>query len=171
MRRLISLITFMCFVIVAFSQNQPSIDFTIRNLGLNVEGHFDKFSVSTTFNTQKELTNLSSEITVNSIETGIDSRDAHLLKEDYFHIKNHPKITLKSIIITSEDNNTYLVKAELTIKGKTKTINIPVTVKKELNEYKITSSFEINRRDFKVGGSSFVMSNTVKINVVHYQKS
>jgi len=58
--------------------------------------------------------------------------------------------------------------ADLTIKGKTKEISITVNRDKINNQYKITSSFKINRRNFDVGGRSIVMSNTVKINVVHY---
>ena len=57
---------------------------------------------------------------------------------------------------------------DLTIKGKTKEISVTVNRDKINNQYKITSSFKINRRDFDIGGRSIVMSNTVKINVVHY---
>ena len=152
-----------------FSQNISSIDFTIKNLGINVDGHFNTFTINTEFNADNQLINVYSKIEVASIETGIDSRDEHLLKDDYFHESKYKHISLQSTSIKKKSTTEYLVSAKLTIKGKTKTVSIPVKVQKtESGKTKITSYFEINRRDFDVGGGSFVMSKTVKINVIHY---
>lgn len=151
-----------------FAQN--SIDFEIRNLGINVDGHFGKFSVTTNFDDSNTLKSISGEITVKSINTGIDSRDEHLLEEDYFHSSKFPKITLSSIDITKKRGNNYSAKVNLTIKGKSKQITIPLQVKITEKQRKISSQFQINRKDFKVGGNSFVMSKTVKISVSHTEK-
>ncbi len=153
-----------------FYAQDSSIDFTIKNLGINVDGHFNELTISADFDMEGKLNKISSAIVVSSIETGIDSRDEHLLEEDYFYVEKYPKITLKSTEVKALKNNNYEVTANLTIKGKTKQITIPLSVQKVNETYKITSYFEINRRDFDVGGGSFVMSKTVKINVTHYQK-
>ncbi|WP_138432595.1 YceI family protein [Winogradskyella algicola] len=154
-----------------FSQNNSSIDFIIKNLGINVDGHFNTFTINTEFDADNQLTEILSKIEVASIETGIDSRDEHLLKEDYFHQEKHEYITLQSTSIKKESTTEYLISANLTIKGKTKVISIPVKVQKtDSGRTKITSYFEINRSDFDVGGGSFVMSKTVKINVTHYHE-
>ena len=87
---------------------------------------------------------------------------------DYFDIENHENITWISKAINTIDDGVFTMIADLTIKGKTKEISITVNRDKINNKYKITSSFKINRRNFDVGGRSIVMSNTVKINVVHY---
>jgi polyisoprenoid-binding protein YceI len=159
-----------CYVSIGFSQNTSSIEFVISNLGINVDGHFNAFSITSKFNeANSELETISGLITVSSIETGIDSRDEHLLDEDYFNAKKHKQITLKSESVTKVSDSQYKVKASLKIKGITKQINIKVDVVKTNDRYKVSSSFEIDRKDFKVGGSSFVMSKTVKINVIHYQ--
>ncbi len=159
-----------CFVSIGFSQNTSTIDFVISNLGINVDGHFNTFSVTTKFNdANSKLERVSGSITVASIETGIDSRDEHLLEEDYFNVEKYKLITLKSESVTKVSDGQYKVKASLKIKGITKQITIKVDVVKTNDSYKVTSSFEIDRKDFKVGGSSFVMSKTVKINVIHYQ--
>ena len=161
----------LCVVITSFAytQNTSSIDFIIKNLGVNVDGHFNTFTINAAFNADAELTNVSGEITVASIKTGIESRDEHLLKDDYFDVENHPLITLKSRSISKLSDTEYSVIAELTIKGKTKEITIPVLVQRTDSKYKIAASFAINRRDFDVGGGSFVMSKTVKIEVTHFQ--
>ncbi|MFK7832240.1 MAG: YceI family protein [Winogradskyella sp.] len=165
------LIVLVCVSLTGFSQNKSRIDFEISNLGIDVDGYFNSFSVTTKFNeATATLERISGSIKVASLETGIDSRDEHLLEEDYFNVEKHPTITLQSESVTKVSDNQYTVKANLKIKGITKLINIKLTVSKTETAYKITSNFEINRRDFDVGGSSFVMSKTVRIKVIHYQK-
>ena len=171
MKRYLFFVLLCCFVSLGFSQNTSTIDFVISNLGINVDGHFNSFSVTTKFNeANSELETISGSIAVSSIETGIDSRDEHLLDEDYFNAEKHKQINLKSESVIKVSDSQYKVKASLKIKGITKQITIRVDVVKTNDSYKMSSAFEINRRDFKVGGSSFVMSKTVKINVIHYQK-
>ena len=70
--------------------------------------------------------------------------------------------------MTKNDDNTYSVLATLTIKGKTKNISIPLTLERQQNRIFIASAFEINRKDFGVGGSSFILGKTVKVQVKHY---
>jgi polyisoprenoid-binding protein YceI len=163
------LIVFLLFLSVSHAQ-KSKIEFVIKNLGINVDGHFNTFSINSEIDVNLDLKSLDGKISVSSIETGIDSRDEHLLDEDYFNVNSHKYITLKSTSVTKTAENKYKVKADLSVKGKTKKITIPVIVVKTNNITKIISSFEINRKDYDVGGSSFVMSKTVKINVVHYQK-
>ena len=164
-------IVFCCSILSGFSQNNSSINFVIKSLGINVDGHFNTFTIKTDFDEEGNLTRLFGTIKVSSLRTGIESRDEHLLEEDYFNAENHEFITLESTALNKKTNNSYAIVTNLSIKGITKEISIRVNVERTSGSYKLTSSFEINRRDFKVGGSSFVMSKTVKINVIHYQKS
>ncbi|WP_400075635.1 YceI family protein [Winogradskyella sp. R77965] len=161
-------ICFICLSAFGFGQ-KSSVDFEIKNVGITVDGYFNTFTIDADFDANFELKNLSGKITTSSIKTGIDSRDEHLLEEDYFDVENHKYIILKSTTITKKTITAYNVKASLTIKGKTKTVTIPVTVEKVGDKQKITSNFEINRQNYDVGGGSFVMSKTVKINVIYYQ--
>ncbi|MDP5081088.1 MAG: YceI family protein [Winogradskyella sp.] len=164
-------VLFFCYGSVGFSQNSSSINFVIKNLGINVDGRFNSFSVTTKFNESTlELERISGSIKVSSIKTGIDGRDEHLLEEDYFNAETYKQITLTSESITKVSETSYKVEALLTIKGITKPITIKADVVQIKDRYKISSTFEIDRKDFNVGGSSFVMSKTVKINVIHYQR-
>ena len=159
----------LCLSFTSFAQ-KSSVDFEIKNVGITVDGHFNTFTINAELGSNAELKTISGKITASSIETGIDSRDEHLLEEDYFDVEKHKYITLKSTLINKKSESKYTIKADLSIKGKTKSVTIPVAVQKLDGSYKITSNFEINRRDFDVGGGSFVMSKTVKICVTHYQE-
>lgn len=171
MKRYLFYVLLCCYVSIGFSQNSSTITFVIKNLGVNVDGYFNSFSVTTTFNeSTSELEHIDGSIKVASIKTGIDSRDEHLLKDDYFNAEKYALISLTSESVTKVSDGQYKVKANLKIKGITKPITIRVDVVKTDNSYKVTSTFEINRKDFNVGGSSFVMSKNVKINVIYDQK-
>ncbi len=168
MKRLLIFMLSVLLPLVSFAQNS-SIDFKIKNLGITVEGHFKIFTITAKFNNAGTLEALTGKIKANSIDTGIDSRDKHLLKEDYFDANKFEFITLESTSVFKVYDSEYIVKANLSIKGITKKTSIVVKVKRLQNNYKIISNFEINRRDFNVGGSSFIMSKTVKLSVIHYQ--
>lgn len=162
----ISIIIFLSF---GYAQDKASIDFTIKNLGINVDGYFDGFEIKATLNAKLELIAISGKINVSSIKTGIESRDKHLLEAAYFDAKNYKQITLKSTSVSKTSETEYTVVANLTIKGKTRQITILVYLQKLNDEYKMTSAFKINRRNFNVGGGNFIMHKMVKIKVVHYQ--
>ncbi|SHG84007.1 YceI family protein [Winogradskyella jejuensis] len=169
MRIRLIVLMFLCFGVKIFAQNTSSIDFEIRNLGVNVDGFFKSFTVTTKFDDANNLEDFTGEIKANSIETGIESRDEHLLKEDYFYVSKYPLITMDVVELYKKAENRYSAKVNLRIKGKAKQITIPLKVEITDSQRKITSEFEINRRDFNVGGGSFVMSKTVKIKVVHIE--
>ena len=169
MKKGLIVICALCFSLVSFAQ-KSSIDFEIKNVGITVDGHFNTFSIMTDFDSDGKLNNILGIVEVSSISTGIESRDEHLLEEDYFNAEKHKYITLQSTVIKKKSNESYNVKATLEIKGITKEVDIIVNVTKISEGYKVQSKFEINRKDYKVGGSSFVMSKTVKVNISHVEE-
>lgn len=170
MKYYIFLVIMVCCMPFGMAQQTSSIDFVIKNVGISVDGHFNTFSISSKFDTANKLIDISGNVTVKSIITGIESRDEHLLEEEYFNAKTYPLISLQTITLKQTSSNRYTATVDVTIKDKTKRITIPLTVEYSESSRKVTSEFEINRRDFGVGGRSFVMSNTVKISVVHIEK-
>ena len=69
-----------------------SIDFVIRNLGVNVDGHFNTFIIEAGFDEEVKLKSIASKIQVPSIETGMESRDEHILEEDYFEQHDNHRV-------------------------------------------------------------------------------
>ncbi|WP_299223400.1 YceI family protein [uncultured Psychroserpens sp.] len=150
---------------------QISVDFKIRNLGINVDGTFNNATITTNFKT-KDISKwtLSGSVETASIYTENDKRDTHLRAEDYFDVSTYPKITLEAKNFKKISENNYEVTVNLTIKKTTKTIIIPMEITNNDSGSTLKAYFEINRRHYGVGGSSFILSNTVKINVNHTLK-
>ncbi len=153
--------------LLTFSFSQAQINFKIRNLGVNVDGHFNTYTIDVDFDTEGNLKKVNARVDVKSIETGIEKRDKHILEEDYFYAEKYQNIILETIELKKQTSDRYELKAKLTIKGKSKTVDIPISVLKNGNKATIETYFEINRKDYGVGGGSLVMSKTVKITVRH----
>ncbi|MFK7783084.1 YceI family protein [Psychroserpens sp.] len=172
MKKIKIICVFLSFLLtpVVYAQDlnsQISVDFKIRNLGLNVNGFFEKATITSNFNDEDIAQwSLSGSVDVNSITTGNKKRDKHLLKDDYFDVETYPEIVIEATNFkkTSSKAN-YEVTVNLTIKKTTKTIKIPMLIANDKRSLTLKTYFEINRRNFGVGGSSFILSDTVKINI------
>ena len=102
------------------------ITFSIRHLGLSdVHGRFNKFSgtiVSNGTDLSKSKVEFSAEIA--SVDTGVDARDEHLIKDDMFDAAKYPTLKFVSKKIERKGDG-YVAIGDLTIKDKTKEIRIP----------------------------------------------
>jgi polyisoprenoid-binding protein YceI len=165
---------------VAFAADTYTIDpahtsfaFVVKHMMIsNVPGEFDKFSGQIVYS-PTDLANSQANISidVNSINTRIDKRDAHLKSPDFFDAAKFPAITFVSTKFTPG-----YITGNLTMKGVTKTVTIPVTISGPVNEMGhqaigITGSTTINRQDYGVNWNKtldqggLAVSNDVLINI------
>ena len=145
-----------------------AISFKIKNLGLTVDGTFSEFKVEANFDEANlQDSYFVGSAVVKSIDTGIEARDNHLQKDDYFHMEQFPEIELKSDKLKKLKDNQYEFTGQLSIKGKTKTIVFPISVERTGNSLIAKGNFEINRLDFKVGKSSWVLKKKVKVSIAY----
>jgi polyisoprenoid-binding protein YceI len=161
--------TFVSFSQVLFQNKTASeITFKIKNFGLNVDGIFKDFTISSNFNSANiEACFFNAKISVNSIFTDAEGRDKHLLESDYFDVEKHPKIVFESTAIQKTINSNYLLKGFLTIKGVEKRVATILEVVASKSEVRLLANFSLNRRDFGVGSNSFVLSDEVNIKMIY----
>lgn len=159
--------------IVSFTQAQQykpvdsksEVKFTIKNFGLNTSGTLSGLNGTIAFDsTRLSSSSFNISVDVKTINTGIDMRDNHLKKEEYFNVEKYPAINFRSTFIQAL-NNGYTVTGQLTIKGISKNVSFPFKAVKQDNGLLFTGSFSINRKDFGIGGSSAVMGNNVDISL------
>lgn len=150
---------------ILFAQSElkiksASINFSIKNAGIKVDGKFTGFEALINFNTT-DVSNakIEAKIDVNTINTGINARDKHLKKEEYFDFEKYPKITFVSTEFTQTKADLYQVTCELTIKNTKKKIQFPFTF---INKT-FKGNFLLNRKDFGVGSNSWIMSDKVLV--------
>lgn len=141
---------------------KTDIRFYIRNAGLEVEGKFDQVQGTFVSDERNVPVLVVGTAKVKSIDTGIGLRDSHLQGKDYFNAAAFPELRMQLLSV-----NEKTIKFNVTIKGKSKTYEMPYVFKVVQNQGQFSVSFKLNRRDFGVGGSSLMLSDdlTVKINL------
>lgn len=170
MKFLLALVT-CCLSISGWSQNfQPtdegsSVTFKIKNFGLTVQGSFTGLRGKIQFDSNDlPASRFDVSIKATSINTGIDLRDKHLRKKEYFNVEHFSEIRFISTRVeASSKPGTYLITARLTLKKTTKEINFEFTAEKQDGGYLFRGEFPLNRRDYEIGGSSFSMSDVMTV--------
>ena len=142
---------------------KSTVKFTIKNFGVNTGGSFKGLQGVITWEgtaPQKGAFDISVDAT--TVDTDNESRDNHLRKEEYFNVEKYPKIGFKSDRVTVS-GNTFTAYGKLTIKGITKDISIPFTAIAKDGGYLFEGSFQLDRKDYKIGGNSMVLGDSVTL--------
>jgi polyisoprenoid-binding protein YceI len=105
--RQIFLIGLFCVVRVAAQipvDEQSKITFQIRNFGVTVAGTFTGLKGNVQFDpTAPKNCSVNISIDSKTIDTGINLRDNHLKKEDYFNAEVYPTISFVSQNLSVQD--------------------------------------------------------------------
>ena len=171
MKKLILTLAVSTFVSFLFAQNYTlhedgsEIKFSIKNFGLTVNGSFKGLKGKISFNPDNLPASLiNAGVDVNSINTGNESRDNHLKKEEYFDVEKYPLISFLSTKITSSTKaGTFIIEGKITMKGVTKDLSFPFTATPVNDGYLLGGEFKLDRRDFGVGSKSLVMSDNLTV--------
>jgi polyisoprenoid-binding protein YceI len=166
------IISLLCLVFQVAIAQKPltlkkySVEYAVKNAGVKSTGRFDKASAVVKFDENNLAgSSISATIQTASFNSAITMRDNHLKAKDYFDAASFPTITLVSTQIVKSANG-YTGTFNLTIKGTTKSVQMPFTVIRNGSdlEFKATE-LSIDRTAYGVGGSSFTLSNTVKLSI------
>jgi polyisoprenoid-binding protein YceI len=144
---------------------KTAIKFQLKNLGVNTGGSINGLQANMVFNPEKlDESTIEATLDANSINTDNDLRDSHLRGEEYFNVAKYPTITMKSVSLKRKSGDKYTGQFNLTIKGKTKTFEMPFTYTTDpSNTATFKGGLKINRQDFGIGGKSLVMGNDVAV--------
>ena len=89
-----------------------------------------------------------------SIDTDNTSRDKHLRSADFFFVEHYPTMTFTSTAITGNPPS-YTVQGDLTIRGVTKRITMPVTIEQRPEALLVQGNVALNRQDFGLTYNAF----------------
>lgn len=154
--------------------SHASVGFSVRHLGIsNVKGSFPRVSGTLVLD-EKNIGKSSVEVTLDaaSVNTNDANRDKHLRAADFFDVEKFPTITFKSTKVVRKDDG-YVATGDLTIKGVTKSVEIPFTLSGPIenpmypvNVVGIEGNLTVNRRDFNITyAPAAVIGDQVKIDL------
>ena len=145
--------------------NGTEIGFLIKNLGLNVNGKFNKIKGKINFVPDNVLqASFNILVEAATVNTGNATRDNHLKKEDYFDVAKFPALSFVSTKITkSSTADNFLMEGKVTIKGVTKNVSFNFTADPKPGGYLFSGQFKLNRRDFGVGSKSLILADNLTV--------
>jgi polyisoprenoid-binding protein YceI len=134
------------------------IGFSIRHLEIAwVEGRFKDFNGTIHFD-EKDVTKSSVEFTakIESIDTGVEQRNAHLRTADFFDVAKYPEMSFKSTRVERRGKDGYVLHGDFTLKGVTKPVALPFTVTGAIKDpwgnmrFGVSAQTKIDRRDYGI---------------------
>jgi polyisoprenoid-binding protein YceI len=108
---------------------KSSVTATSKQMNVPVEGKFGKFTAQVNFDPAKPTEGSAQlSIDVGSYDLGDESYNEQVRGKDWFDAKTYPSATFVSSAIAPAGGNQFKVTGKLTIKGKSQTVVVPVTV-------------------------------------------
>lgn len=114
--------------------SHSQVGFAVKHLVIsNVRGEFKTYQGKISLD-DADVTRSTVEATidVNSIDTKVADRDAHLKSADFFDVANHPSMTFKSTKVAKAGKDRLKVTGDLTLRGVTKPVVLEVTTTPEV---------------------------------------
>ncbi|MCF0061254.1 YceI family protein [Dyadobacter chenwenxiniae] len=163
---------FFAFIVsnMAFGQTSKvisgSTNFKVKYVLGTCDGTFDAPKGEAVFNEKSpENASFNIDIAANTFKTGNNSRDKDMKSEKYFDVEKYPNIHFKSTKVEKRSGK-YEATGKLTIRDVTKTVTLPFEAKKNSDgTYALSSTFEVNRLDYKVGTKDWKLKDVVTVDL------
>lgn len=162
----------------AIEKAHSEVFFQVRHLVTKVRGRFSDFDGTIVMDEEKpELSSVNFNIKAASVDTNVADRDTHLRSGDFFAADEHPNLVFKSKKITKTGADRFDVVGDLSIRGTTKEVHLPVTflgkAKDPWGQNKVGFEAEttLNRKDFGLNWNAaletggFLVGDEVKVNL------
>lgn len=164
-------------IVYKVDSDHSGVGFTIRHFVSNVPGRFKDFDGIIKYDPQNPAaSSVSFTIQAASIDTDNGDRDNHLRGADFFDVEKFPTLTFSSTSVKAIDADTLEVTGDLTMKGQTKKVTVPVEVLGSVKTPRgekagFETTFKLDRKEYGItwnraldtGGA--ILGDEVKINI------
>lgn len=128
------------------------VAFTSKQMGVPVEGHFQRFKARLAFDPARpENGHTSVEIELASIDAGLAEANEEALGKNWFDAKTHPTARFVSSSVKALGNGRFQVSGQLSIKGHTRPMSAPFSFRQQGREGFFEGSFSLKRLDYALG--------------------
>ena len=160
----------LALVAVAHAQvdvSKSSVVATSKQMNVPTDGKFNKFSAQISFDPAKPAAGTASiTIDTGSYDLGDDDYNKQVRGAEWFDAGKYPTATFVSSAIAPAGANKYNVTGKITIKGKSQTMTVPVTVTQQGATETFDGSLPIKRTQFDVGTGEWKDTSIVSDDVV-----
>lgn len=182
---LVSLLIALLLTVAGYGQGETykidashsKVGFSVTHMVISeVEGSFGEYDATLVLD-ENDMSNSSVNATIQvaSIDTDNEKRDGHLRSPDFFDAENHAEITFASTSVEKKGDGSYVAHGSLTIRGTTKEVSMPFTVKGPIQDpwgntkIGVAGELSIDRQEYGLSWSKaletggLVVDNIVKI--------
>lgn len=141
---------------------QSEVQFTARQMGVPLEGHFTKFNAQVAFDPATLATSkITFTVDTGSATLGSRETDAELPKPAWFNVPKFPQAQFESSSIKALGGGKFEVAGKLTIKGNAQNVVVPVALAQSGATTTATGSLPIKRLAFKIGENEWADTSMV----------
>ena len=141
---------------------QSEVQFTARQMGVPLEGHFKKFSAQVAFDPTKLATSkIAFTVDTGSATLGSRETDAELPKPVWFNVPKFPQAQFESTRIKALGGGKFEVAGKLTIKGTAQNVTVPVALAQSGATTTATGTLPLKRLAFKIGENEWADTSMV----------
>jgi polyisoprenoid-binding protein YceI len=139
------------------------ISFIIKQMNVPVEGGFSRYTVKAVFDAAKpEQGMFQVDLDIASIDTGSEEGDGEAKRPAWFDTARHPKARFVSKTITRNNAGSYTVNGDLTLKGRTRPISVPVVLTPQRGGgWLVSGRATMKRSHFDIGGGEWADPSVV----------
>lgn len=147
---------------------QSRLSFVSRQMGVPVEGQFRRFSGQIAFDPAR-LDAASALLTVDLASFDMGSREVYdeVVSRNWFDVRQHPTARFVATGLRHLGGDRYEVRGQMTIKGRTRDITVPVTFRPLGRTALLEGSFALRRLDYGIGtgpwGDTSVVADEVQV--------
>jgi polyisoprenoid-binding protein YceI len=146
------------------------VGFTIRHFVSQVRGRFDQFS-GTIVRDEADpgKSTVEFRIQATSINTNQPDRDKDLRSPNFFDVATHPEIVFKSRSVEAVTADEYRVTGDLTMRGITKVVTLPVRFEGEMKDAwggvraGFSTAITLDRKEFGINWNKVLDSGGVML--------
>lgn len=136
--------------------DHSGVSFVVRHFVSNVPGRFKDFDGVVKYDAKNPTaSSVSFTVQAASVDTDNGDRDNHLRSPDFFDVEKFPTLTFSSTSVKAVDADTLEVTGDLTIKGVTKKVTVPVELLGVMKGPRgekagFESSFKVDRKEYGI---------------------
>ena len=141
---------------------QSEIVFTGRQMGVPMQGQFQKFSVDAAIDLAA-LETSRARLAIDTDSVALPARDftTEIKRRRWFDTANFPEAVFESAQFRALGENRYELSGTLTLKGVSQEIVVPLTLETEEADLLAEGQFELKRLDFNIGDGPWADADTV----------
>ena len=141
---------------------QSEISFTVKQMGVPLDGRFRKFDAQMNFDVAKpETSKIAFTVDMGSATMGSAETDGELPKAPWFNTPKFPQATFQSSAVKAMGPGKFEVSGKLNIKGNVRDVVVPVTLIASGASTTAQGAFAIKRLAFKVGEGDWADTSMV----------